>query len=124
MHSSSYGSFATHHGASEDDVMPELSHLKRSGYAKEIWSAIDRDGGVIVDDFIAADLLARLQDELMPFVADHDQGGSKGRPCILAEFSRHRDEADHRTLREEPRMGHPVRRHTLRRTGRSLSGRR
>jgi ectoine hydroxylase-related dioxygenase (phytanoyl-CoA dioxygenase family) len=57
--------------------MPELSHLERSCDAKEIWSAIDLDGGVIVDNFITAGLLTRLQDELMPFVARHDHGGSK-----------------------------------------------
>jgi ectoine hydroxylase-related dioxygenase (phytanoyl-CoA dioxygenase family) len=66
--------------------MPELSHLERSGDAKEIWSAIDRDGGVIVDDFIAAHLLARLQDELMPFVADHDHGGSKDDHAFWQNF--------------------------------------
>ena len=56
--------------------MPELSHLDRNSEPKAIWDAIDLEGGVIVDDFIAPDLLASLQDELMPFVADHDQGGS------------------------------------------------
>ena len=66
--------------------MPELSHLERSCESKEIWAAIDQDGGVIVDNFIAPDLLARLQDELMPFVARHDHGASKDEHSFWQDF--------------------------------------
>ncbi|MFP6655833.1 MAG: hypothetical protein VCB25_09410, partial [Myxococcota bacterium] len=56
--------------------MPEMSHLTRSSEPKEIWDTLDRDGGVIVDDFIAPELLDSLREELMPFVERHRHGAS------------------------------------------------
>ncbi len=58
--------------------MPELSHLNRSVSEQEIWNAIDRDGGVIVDNFMSPDLLARMRDEVMPLVAAHHSGVKGG----------------------------------------------
>ena len=54
--------------------MPELPHLTRDAGEKTIWSAIDEHGGVIVDDFLSADLLARMRDEMMPLVSSHHHG--------------------------------------------------
>ncbi len=66
--------------------MPELTHLDRSGEPKTIWAALDRDGGVIVDDFIAPALLAQLRDELMPYVAAHDHGASSPTHPFWSDF--------------------------------------
>ena len=54
--------------------MPELTHLGRSDDEQAIWSILDRDGGVIVDDFIEAKMLESLRTELLPYVARHEQG--------------------------------------------------
>ena len=66
--------------------MPEIRHLENDCETKEIWSAIDEDGGVIVDQFIAPDLLAQLRDELMPFVAEHTPGAAKDDHRFWQEF--------------------------------------
>jgi hypothetical protein len=57
--------------------MLEISHLTRTSEPGKIWNTLDRDGGVIVDDFIAPELLDQLCQELMPFVDRHDHGASK-----------------------------------------------
>jgi hypothetical protein len=54
--------------------MPELTHLPGDVEVAAIWTAIDRDGGVIVDDFIAPPLLEQLQRELAPLTRDHHDG--------------------------------------------------
>lgn len=58
--------------------MPELRHLDRSSPVAEIWSTIDEDGGVIVDDFIDAPLLEQIRGECLPFVSDHPPGTRDG----------------------------------------------
>ncbi len=58
--------------------MPALKHLSRTAQEQEIWAAIDADGGVIVDNFIPADLLARLRDDAMPLVRGHTPGVQGG----------------------------------------------
>lgn len=63
--------------------MPELPHLDRGVDTQRIWQAIDEEGGVIVDDFVAAPLLARLRDELMPWVARHEAGARDADPFWL-----------------------------------------
>ncbi len=66
--------------------MPELSHLERGCDPNEIWSTIDLDGGVIVDDFISPELLVQLQGELTPFVAAHNSGAWKGDHPFWQDF--------------------------------------
>ena len=58
--------------------MAALQHLTRSTPAEEIWRAFDADGAVIVDDFLDPATLARLQDEMMPAVANHHAGALAG----------------------------------------------
>jgi len=58
--------------------MADLTHLKRSAAPDDIWAAIDRDGGVIVDDFMSPSLLKQLRDDVMPLVAEHKPGVSSG----------------------------------------------
>ncbi len=65
--------------------MPELTHLPEQATAAEIFAGIDADGGVIVDDFIAPDLFARLCDELMPLVGAHEPGTREDHP-FWSEF--------------------------------------
>ena len=50
--------------------MPELERFKRSPDLDwdQVWAAFDRDGGLIVEDFIAPELLARLQREVAPLI--------------------------------------------------------
>jgi hypothetical protein len=54
--------------------MPELQHLERRHEPREFWTAIDQDGGVIVDDFISQPILERLRSELLPYVNNHAPG--------------------------------------------------
>ncbi len=58
--------------------MPELEHLPRHADPAEIWSAIDKQGGVIVDGFLSDDLLGRMRAELMPLVDEHRPGVAGG----------------------------------------------
>ncbi len=58
--------------------MPELQHILRSAPAESIWQAIDEDGGVIVDDFLAPEILARLKAEVAPKITQHHAGGVEG----------------------------------------------
>ena len=56
--------------------MPALPHLPRGVHPKEIWSAIDEQGGVIVDSFLSDALLHQIRDEVMPLVAKHAPGSA------------------------------------------------
>ncbi len=58
--------------------MPALKHLPKTASEKEIWAAIDEDGGVIIDNFIDSDLLSRLRDDAMPLVREHTPGVQAG----------------------------------------------
>lgn len=58
--------------------MTALRHLTRAASATEIWSTIDEHGGVIVDDFIDAEMLTRLQEDFAPLVANHPPGAATG----------------------------------------------
>lgn len=58
--------------------MPELKHLQRADGLEAIWAAIDQDGGVIVDDFMAPRLLHQLRDDVLPAVSDHQAGAVSG----------------------------------------------
>ena len=48
--------------------MPELQHFRRTPDLdwNEVWTAFDRDGGLVVEDFLSEDLLGRLRDEVAP----------------------------------------------------------
>ena len=58
--------------------MPELPHLPRSADPKELWSAIDEHGGVVVDSFLSDAFLSRIRAEVMPAVAAHGPGVAGG----------------------------------------------
>ena len=58
--------------------MPALPQLPRGVDPKEIWSAIDEHGGVIVDSFLSDALLHQIRDEVMPLVAEHAPGSADG----------------------------------------------
>lgn len=57
--------------------MPELQRFSAHDVDfSEVWEAFDRDGGLIVEDFIAPDLLARLTAEVAPMVEQHRSGST------------------------------------------------
>ena len=58
--------------------MPSLKHLPKSAPQEDIWAAIDEDGGLIVENFMDTDLLARLRDDAMPLVSRHGAGVRDG----------------------------------------------
>src|SRR5690349_19910413 len=57
--------------------MPELQHFDADDLDwQEVWAAFDADGALVVEDFIAEDLLARLNEEVAPHVQRHRSGSS------------------------------------------------
>jgi hypothetical protein len=61
--------------------MPELTHLSSDVDIETIWQGIDRDGGAIVDGFVAAPLLQQIQREVEPLVREHHDG-----PALSDDF--------------------------------------
>ena len=53
--------------------MPELQHFDANEKLDwdQCWAAFDRDGGLIVENFLSQDLLARLQAEAAPLISAH-----------------------------------------------------
>ena len=58
--------------------MIALKHLTRAANTDKIWSTIDEDGGVIIDNFLDTDLLSSLQEDFAPLVANHPPGAATG----------------------------------------------
>ncbi len=60
--------------------MPELEHFDAHTIDWDaVWNAFDRDGGLVVENFVAPDLLDRLNAEVAPLVAHHEPGsGTEG----------------------------------------------
>ena len=58
--------------------MPELQTFTAGPSLdwEAVWAAFDRDGGLIVEGFIAPELLARVQAEVAPLVASHRPGST------------------------------------------------
>ncbi|MEM7413287.1 MAG: phytanoyl-CoA dioxygenase family protein [Myxococcota bacterium] len=58
--------------------MPELQRFSAKTPLdwETVWQAFDADGGVIVEDFLAPDLLARLQQQLGPHVSSQTPGST------------------------------------------------
>ncbi len=58
--------------------MPELERFSANADIdwEQVWRSFDRDGGLIVEDFIAPELLGRLQRELGPLVAAKTPGST------------------------------------------------
>ncbi|MEL6753987.1 MAG: phytanoyl-CoA dioxygenase family protein, partial [Pseudomonadota bacterium] len=54
--------------------MTELKHLPANAKPKAIAAAVQADGACIIDDLLAADQLAALNDELAPFIAATEHG--------------------------------------------------
>jgi len=66
--------------------VPELQHFsaKTDLDWSDVWAAFDRDGGLIVEDFIAPELLARLQADVAPMIAAQQPGSTT--PGMWTEF--------------------------------------
>jgi hypothetical protein len=57
--------------------MPELRHFDAADADWDhVWAAFERDGGVIVQRFLAPDLLARLNAEVAPLIEHHHAGSA------------------------------------------------
>lgn len=58
--------------------MPELERFQRSEGLdwEKVWTAFDRDGGLIVENFVPDDLLARLQQEVAPLISKKTPGST------------------------------------------------
>lgn len=58
--------------------MPELQHFDASDDLdwNACWDAFERDGGLIVRNFVAPELLARLQSEIAPLISKHEPGST------------------------------------------------
>jgi hypothetical protein len=58
--------------------MPELQHFDAGGDLDwdDVWAAFDRDGGLIVEDFVAPELLERLRAEVAPLIVAHEPGST------------------------------------------------
>ena len=58
--------------------MPELTRFSAKTPIDwdDVWAAFDRDGGLIVEDFIAPDLLARLQQDFAPHISSKAPGST------------------------------------------------
>lgn len=55
--------------------MAELQHFDANDLDwEDVWEAFERDGGLIVEDFLAPDLLTRLQADVAPLVEAHRAG--------------------------------------------------
>ena len=58
--------------------MPELERFSAKTEIdwERVWQAFDRDGGLIVEDFIAPELLGRLQREMAPLITSKTPGST------------------------------------------------
>ena len=58
--------------------MPELQRFDASTPVDwdDVWAAFDADGGLIIENFIGADLLDRLNREVRPLVDRHRSGST------------------------------------------------
>jgi hypothetical protein len=66
--------------------MPELQRFDGNAEIdwEKVWKAFDDDGGLIVENFIAPDLLERLRAEIAPLVSSHAAGSTT--PGLWSEF--------------------------------------
>ena len=66
--------------------MPELERYSATDDLdwSQIWEVFDRDGGLIVEDFIAPDLLARMQADFAPLISKKEPGSTT--PGLWTEF--------------------------------------
>jgi hypothetical protein len=66
--------------------MPELQRFDASRALdwERVWQAFDADGGVIVERFIAPDLLTRLRADFAPLIASHHAGSTT--PGFWSDF--------------------------------------
>lgn len=58
--------------------MPELIRFSANDELdwEQVWKIFERDGGVIVEDFIASDLLSRLKNEVAPLISAKTPGST------------------------------------------------
>lgn len=78
--------------------MPELTRLPGNTALDELLSAMERDGGVIVEDFVSSHVIEELKSDLLPAIAGRSTGrddftGTKTRR-MSALFARSRRMAD------------------------------
>jgi len=65
--------------------MPELQHFDAGDLVwDEVWQTFERDGGLVVENFLSPDLLDRLSSEVAPLVAQHRAGSTT--PGFWTEF--------------------------------------
>jgi len=66
--------------------MPDLQRFSAKAPIDwdEVWGVFDRDGGLIVEDFLSADLLGRLQQEVAPMISAKAPGSTT--PGLWTEF--------------------------------------
>ena len=66
--------------------MPEMQRFSAKNEIDwdEVWTVFDRDGGLIVEDFLAPDLLQRLQGEVAPMISAKSPGSTT--PGLWTEF--------------------------------------
>lgn len=58
--------------------MTSLQHLTRKEDLGAIWSEIDEQGGVIIDDFLEEAVLEQLRADYLPTIAAHQPGAATG----------------------------------------------
>jgi hypothetical protein len=58
--------------------MPQLQHFNANERLdwNDCWAAFERDGGLIVENFVKPELLARLQAEVAPLITKHPSGST------------------------------------------------
>jgi hypothetical protein len=58
--------------------MPQLQHFNANERLdwNDCWAAFERDGGLIVENFVKPELLARLQAEVAPLITKHPPGST------------------------------------------------
>lgn len=57
--------------------MPELQHFDADDLVwDDVWATFERDGGVVVEGFLDADILARMRSDMAPLVERHRAGST------------------------------------------------
>ena len=68
--------------------MADIKHLKADASQEDIFSVIDQDAALILDDVLDNDLLNQIKDELDPYLNNYIKGKTELKEEFLAE-SRH-----------------------------------
>ena len=68
--------------------MADIKHLKADASQEDIFSVIDQDAALILDDVLDNDLLNQIKDELDPYLNNYIKGkteftGFETKSCLL-----------------------------------------